>query len=84
MIASPTGQSFQTKIMRLGSLSYNEECPGAYSLVMPQTMEQAPAARRGGRAVGAGGYDLNLTCATWSSLLVEMSGVKSTRGPTRV
>ena len=30
------------------------------------------------------GYSLNLTLATWSSLLVEMSGVKSTRGPTRV
>jgi hypothetical protein len=30
------------------------------------------------------GYSLNLILATWSSLLVEMSGVKSTRGPTRV
>jgi hypothetical protein len=29
-------------------------------------------------------YSLNRTLATWSSLLVEMSGVKSTRGPTRV
>jgi len=29
-------------------------------------------------------YSLNLILATWSSLLVEMSGVKSTLGPTRV
>jgi hypothetical protein len=44
--------------------------------------EQASAAR--GLALPNALYSLNLTLATWSSLLVEMSGVKSTRGPTRV
>jgi hypothetical protein len=29
-------------------------------------------------------HSLNVIFATWSSLLVEMSGVKSTLGPTRV